>query len=215
MFKSKNIFFSVLCFVIFTIIVLDVLITNSIVLMSIVFPFGSIISILTMVCGLIYAKDYLKYEQLSSILLKNNFIEIAHFMKIIQLYDSKSYYTLIHKFKDVIINKTKEYEDKIKETRLSVKEAVKNGEFKSFDIREELSNIKKYESYIDIVNNVLNDKLTWNDVIERIEENEKRWAIIKYNFDNTKYSPEFIKDIDNTLTYINDMKNKGLNINIK
>ena len=215
MFKIKNTYFLLFCLVILTIIVLEILITNSIIVTSIVFPFGNIISILTMCCGLIYIKDYLKYEQLSSILLKNNFIEIAHFMKIMQLYDSKSYYTLILKFKDEIINKTKEYEDKIKETRLSVKEAVKNGEFKSFDIREELSNIKKYESYIDIVNNVLNDKLTWNDVIERIEENEKRWAIIKYNFDNTKYSPEFIKDIDNTLTYINDMKNKGLNINIK
>ena len=89
-----------------------------------------------------------------------------------------------------------------------------------------------YLNYPTIVNNIPKDKNKYNNTMEDFalmdnilsqsqtdigESSNLAQVAQSYacNFDNPKYSPEFIKDIDNTLTYINDMKNKGININIK
>ena len=189
-------------------IIFEYMLMNNVISLSVLIPCGSIISLLTMICGLVYIKEELRYGQLSNILVSSEFLEIAHFMNVLQKYDIDMYNKLVDNFKQYILDKTKAYDNIIENKRIK---ALINFEYlnnPSFDIRTEYKNRKNLESLTNVVNDILSNKLTWDDAISRSTEIINQVEIIRYNVQKQDVSQDYIDFVDNNIEKFNEMKNR-------
>ena len=189
-------------------IIFEYMLMNNVISLSVLIPCGSIISLLTMICGLVYIKEELRYGQLSNILVSSEFLEIAHFMNVLQKYDIDMYNKLVDNFKQYILDKTKAYDNIIENKRIK---ALINFEYlnnPSFDIRTEYKNRKNLESLTNVVNDILSNKLTWDDAISKSTEITNQFEIIRYTVQKQDFSKDYIDFVDNNIEKFNEMKNR-------
>ena len=196
-------------------IIFEYMLMNNVISLSVLIPCGSIISLLTMICGLVYIKEELRYGQLSNILVSSEFLEIAHFMNVLQKYDIDMYNKLVDNFKQYILDKTKAYDNIIENKRIKASINFEYLNNPSFDIRTEYKNRKNLESLTNVVNDILSNKLTWDDAISRSTEIINQVEIIRYNVQKQDFSQDYIDFVDNNIEKLNEMKKYGLNVCIK
>ena len=193
-------------------IIFEYMLMNNVISLSVLIPCGSIISLLTMICGLVYIKEELRYGQLSNILVSSEFLEIAHFMNVLQKYDIDMYNKLVDNFKQYILDKTKAYDNIIENKRIKASINFEYLNNPSFDIRTEYKNRKNLESLTNVVNDILSNKLTWDDAISRSTEIINQVEIIRYNVQKQDFSQDYIDFVDNNIEKLNEMKKYGLNV---
>lgn len=196
-------------------IIFEYMLMNNVISLSVLIPCGSIISLLTMICGLVYIKEELRYGQLSNILVSSEFLEIAHFMNVLQKYDIDMYNKLVDNFKRYILDKTKAYDNIIENKRIKASVNFEYLNNPSFDIRTEYKNRKNLESLTNVVNDILSNKLTWNDAISKSTEITNQFEIIRYTVQKQDFSKDYIDFVDNNIEKFNEMKKQGLNVCIK
>ena len=196
-------------------IIFEYMLMNNVISLSVLIPCGSIISLLTMICGLVYIKEELRYGQLSNILVSSEFLEIAHFMNVLQKYDIDMYNKLVDNFKQYILDKTKAYDNIIENKRIKASINFEYLNNPSFDIRTEYKNRKNLESLTNVVNDILSNKLTWDDAISKSTEITNQFEIIRYTVQKQDFSKDYIDFVDNNIEKFNEMKKYGLNVCIK
>lgn len=196
-------------------IIFEYMLMNNVISLSVLIPCGSIISLLTMICGLVYIKEELRYGQLSNILVSSEFLEIAHFMNVLQKYDIDMYNKLVDNFKQYILDKTKAYDNIIENKRIKASVNFEYLNNPSFDIRTEYKNRKNLESLTNVVNDILSNKLTWDDAISKSTEITNQFEIIRYTVQKQDFSKDYIDFVDNNIEKFNEMKKQGLNVCIK
>ena len=187
-------------------IIFEYMLMNNVISLSVLIPCGSIISLLTMICGLVYIKEALRYGQLSNILVSSEFLEIAHFMNVLQKYDIDMYNKLVDNFKQYILDKTKAYDNIIENKRIKASINFEYLNNPSFDIRTEYKNRKNLESLTNVVNDILSNKLTWDDAISKSTEITNQFEIIRYTVQKQDFSKDYIDFVDNNIEKFNEMK---------